>query len=48
VGDSLIEAPSLMLGKLETMYKAQSNIVGFLCTLDFVLALPDDSASSQH
>jgi diaminopimelate epimerase len=32
VGDSLIDAPSLMLGKVETMYETQSSIVGFVCT----------------
>jgi hypothetical protein len=36
VGDSLIDAPSLMLGKVETMYETQGSIVGFLCILDFV------------
>ena len=37
MGDSLIDAPSLILEKVETMYETQSSIVGFLGTFDFVL-----------
>ncbi len=49
MGDPLIYAPSLMFGKIETMYKAVSwALCAFLILCSHVLALPDDNASSQH
>jgi hypothetical protein len=41
--DSFVNASSLVLGKIETMYEAQRNIMGFLCILNF--ALPRAGAS---
>jgi hypothetical protein len=50
VGDSLIDAPSFMLGKVETMYETQavSRVVcAFLILCSHVLALPDDNATAS-
>jgi hypothetical protein len=33
--DSFVDASSLVLGKIETMYEAQRNIMGLLCVLNF-------------